>query len=209
MPQIWLGLPLITVSSACPQCLRPVDTFGDHQVGCDGNGDQVARHDALRNAIFTAAHSAALYLRKLDPALIVGTQSRPADVFLRTWSGGRLATLDVMVTSPLQALTIQEASTIAVHALEVATSRKLATHLSPCRAAGLDFIPLAVETLDGWFRDAADTIRAIGRLKGQRLGTSSGSRHLFQKLAITLWRGNANLWLNREITLLSHLDGVV
>ena len=56
----WLGLPLFAVSSACPQCLRPADTFGDHQVGCGGNGDRVARHDALRNAIFTAAQSAAL-----------------------------------------------------------------------------------------------------------------------------------------------------
>ena len=49
--------------------------------------------------------------RKEAPALIVGTQSRPADVFLPTWSRGRPAALDVTVTSPLQALTIQEAST--------------------------------------------------------------------------------------------------
>ena len=158
---------------------------------------------------FTAAQSAALGPRKEAPALIVGTQSRPADVFLPTWSRGRPTILDVTMTPPLQALTIQEASTTAGHALEVATSRKLATHLSLCRAAGLDFIPLAVETLGGWFRDAADTIRAIGRQQGQRLGTSSGSRHLFQRFAITLWRGNVNLWLNREITLPSHVDGVI
>ena len=113
--------------------------------------------------------------RKEAPALIVGTQSRPADVFLPTWSRGRPAALDVTVTSPLQALIIQEASTTAGHALQVATSRKLATHLSPCRATGLDFIPFAVETLGGLFRDAADTIRAIGRQQGQRRGTSSGS----------------------------------
>ena len=178
-------------------------------MGCGGNGDRVARYDVLRNAIFTAAQSAALGPTKEDLALIVGTQSHSADVFLPTWSRGRPAALDVTVTSPLQALTIQEASTIAVHALEVATHRKLGTHLSPCRAEGLDFISLAVETLGGWFRDAADTIRAIGQQKGQRLGTSSGSRHLFQKLAINLWRGNANLWLNEEITLPSHVDGVI
>ena len=149
MPQIWLGLPLFAVYSVYPQCLRPADNFRDHQVGCGGNGDQVAWHDVLRNAIFTAAQSAALGPRKEAPALIVGTHSRPADVFPTTWSKGRPAALDVTVTSPLQALTIQEAFTIAVHALEVATSWKLATHLSPCRAAGLDFISLAVETLGG------------------------------------------------------------
>ena len=131
----WLGLPLFAVSSACPQCLRPADTFGDQQVGCGGNGDRVVRHDALRNVIFTAlaVQSAALGPRKKAPALIAGTQSRPADVFLPTWSRGQPTTLDVTVTSPIQALTIQEASTTAGHALEVATSRKLATHLSPCR----------------------------------------------------------------------------
>ena len=198
----WLWLLLFAVSSACPQCMRPTDAFEDHQMGCGGNGDRVARHDALRNVIFTAAQSAALGPRKEAPALIVGTPSRPTDVFLPTWSRGRPVALDVTVTSPLQALTIQEAST-AGHALEVATSRKLATHLSPCRAAGLDFIPLAVETLGSWF------IHAIGRQQDQRLGTSSGSRRLFQRLTITLWRGNANLWLNREIALPSHVDGVI
>ena len=135
-------------------------------MGGGGNRDRVAQHDALRNVIFTAAQSAALGPRKEVPALIAGTQSRPADVFLPTRSRGRPAALNVTMTSPLQALTFQEASTTAGHALEVATSRKLATHLSPCRAAGLDFIPLAVETLGGWFRDATDTIRAIGQQQG-------------------------------------------
>ncbi len=38
-------------------CHPPADEFGDHQVGCGGNGD---RHNAVRDVLFIAAQSAAL-----------------------------------------------------------------------------------------------------------------------------------------------------
>ena len=56
------------------------DTFGDHQVGCGGNGDRIHRHDSLRDAIFSAGQSAALAPRKEVPSLIPNTQCRPADI---------------------------------------------------------------------------------------------------------------------------------
>ena len=39
-----------------------------------------------------------------------------------------------------------------------------------------------------------DTIKSLGRLLGQRLGADS-TTHLFQRLAICLWKGNAVLRL--------------
>ncbi len=29
----------------CPVCLKDADAYGDHQVGCGGNGDRIHRHD--------------------------------------------------------------------------------------------------------------------------------------------------------------------
>ena len=44
------------------------------------------------------------------------------------------------------------------------------THGGACRAAGVTFIPLVVESLGGWSEEAIQTIKSIGRLQGQRLG---------------------------------------
>ena len=56
-----------------------------------------------------------------------------------------------------------------------------------------------MESLGGWNEEAAATISRIGRLLGQRLGlpTSETTSHLFQICAISLWKGNANLWICR------------
>ena len=130
------------------------------------------------------------------PSLIPKSRSCPADIFLPYWKRGRPVALDVTVISTL--FTVQGAPTIQGHALLVGEERKLAAHAEACRSAGVTFIPLVVESLGGW-SDEASTIAAIGRLMGQRLGISPTecTRHLFQRCAISLWRGNAALWIHR------------
>ena len=94
---------------SCPECHCVADVFGDHQVGCGGNGDRILRHNAIHDVIFCAAQSAALSPSKEVPNLILDSLSRPADVFLPTWwSCGRPAALDVHDISPLQQQTIAE-----------------------------------------------------------------------------------------------------
>ena len=54
------GGPLHSNPYPCPECSATADPFGDHQVGCGGNGDRISRHNAVRDVIFAAAQSAAL-----------------------------------------------------------------------------------------------------------------------------------------------------
>ena len=124
---------------------------------------------------------------------IPGILSRPADIFLPNWQRGQPAALDVTVISTLQHSTLQGAASAQGHALVVGAERKLATHAVACRAAGIAFIPLVVESLGGWSNEAADIITKIEPLQGQRLGVppAESTRHLFQRCAIALWRGNA------------------
>ena len=75
--QYWLGLRMLEEGAHCPICLGAADAFGDHQVGCGGNGDRIHRHDSIRDALFSAAQSAALAPRKEVPSLIPGSSSRP------------------------------------------------------------------------------------------------------------------------------------
>ena len=64
--------------SSCPVSHSVAGPFGDHQVGCGGNGDRIYRHDALRDAVFSAAQKAAIVPRREMPSLIPDTQRRPA-----------------------------------------------------------------------------------------------------------------------------------
>ena len=208
----WLGVPLHSTSFPCPECRCSADPFGDHQLGCGGNGDRISRHNAIRDVIFSAAQSAALAPSREAPGLVASSQSRPADILLPTWHHGRPAALDVHVISPLQDLTLTEASVTPGHALNVGVQRKLSSNLSACRSSGIDFVPVVFETLGGLAEDAITIISAIGRAVSDRVGSddhAATTKHLFRRVAIALWRGNACLWLHRHPTLPPSLDGVI
>ena len=95
--QYWLGLRMVEDNRRCPVCQADADPLGDHQVGCGGNSDRILRHNSLRDAVFSAAQSAALAPRREAPSLVPGSQSRPADIYLPCWKRGRPAAVDVTV----------------------------------------------------------------------------------------------------------------
>ena len=152
--------------------------------------------------MFSAAQSAALSPARETNGLIPESMSRPADIFLPTWHGGRPAAVDVHVISPLQQSIVLESAFTPGHALHVGTQRKLAAHLQPCRSVGVTFIPLVVESLGGLSEDLIKTARDIGDFMDQRVNPSharsSCTKHLFHRLAVALWRGNDSLWLHRQ-----------
>ena len=138
--------------------------------------------------------------------MIPGSSNRPADIFLQNWCRGRPATLDVQcvtVISTLQSATLSGAANTQGFALQVGEQRKMAVHNEACQAEGVSFIPVVAESLGGWSEEAIHNITRIGRLLGQRSGTSTNdtTRHLFQCLSVSLWRGNAILWLSRLPTV--------
>ena len=55
------------------------------------------------------------------------------------------------------------------------------------------------------------SLSRIGRLLGQRLRVSPADsiRHLFQRCSVSLWRGNAALWLRRFPTGLPSIDSII
>jgi hypothetical protein len=65
------------------------------------------------------------------------------------WTQGRDAALDVIVISPLQAAEVRCAAASAGAALETAVKRKITKLYDKCHQAGVEFIPLAIETLGG------------------------------------------------------------
>ena len=200
----WRGVPLHSSAYSCPECRGMADRFRDHQVGCGGNGDRIARHNAIRDVLFSAAQYAALAPTKEAPSLVPSSCSCPADILLPHWSRGCPAALDVSVISPLQQPTLAGAASSPGHALRVGVRRKISSNLPACRSAGVDFLPIFVETLGGGCPDAIATICSIGQALGQRLNSTDpadSTKHLFGRLAVALWRGNAALWMHRQPTL--------
>jgi hypothetical protein len=93
--------------------------------------------------------------------------------------------------------------------MEARRAEKMAKHFDDCEEANIHFIPLIAETLGGWEQDAIITIKRVGHLMAQRLGSppSTSIKHLFQRLAVVLQRGNANLILGRFPDVPSYVSG--
>ena len=97
------------------------------------------------------------------------------------------------------------------HALEVGTQRKLASHLAPCCDTGVEFVPVVAETLGGLSADTVGIIRSLATAISQHTDSSdpSSHNHLFQRVVVALWRGNACLWLHRQPPLAPDIDGIL
>ena len=173
-----------------PKTNRP---FWKPPLGCSGNGDRTLRHNSLRDAFFSAANTVALAPTMEVPALIPGTSSWPGNIHRPFWKRGQPAALDVTVISTIQKETVLGASSYQGFSLRVGEERKMEFHAEACRAVGLIFIPLVVETLGGWYEESVHTLKSTGKLQGQQLGISPAetTRQLFQRLAISLWKENA------------------
>ena len=111
----------------------------------------------------------------------------------------RDAVIDVSVISPLQSLRVSKAASHPGSALEFRFKQKMDNYLDSCNEAGLHFIPFPVETLGAWHTIAQDIIKRLGSALGRAIGRDPDEtvRFLFQRLSVSLQKGNAALILAR------------
>ena len=179
--------------------------MGDHAVGCHKQGELITLHNSLRDDLFRSAAQAGLSPtreeRNLLAAQVDRDNQRPGDVKVRNWDGGQTAVWDVCVTSPLQLSDqiLKAAARKAGSALDTALTKKNNKFAQACREEGYQFIALPVETLGGWHPQAQAVIIRLGGLAALATGGDKDvvTKQLFQKLAVSLVRGNASLILSR------------
>ena len=94
---------------------------------------------------------------------------------------------------------MQEAAVTAGHALSVAHQRKLDKSWESCRHQGIEFIPIAAESLGAWYSSAIAEIKKLGSVLARQSGENETVtvQQLFQQLSVSLMRGNAALFNNR------------
>ena len=103
------------------------------------------------------------------------------------------------VVNPLQAALVNQAATTPGHALSTRHREKMSKHGEACRSAGMEFIPMAVETMGGWHEQTVGQVKKLGSALARQTGQddSEAIRHLAQRLSILLVKGNSALLLNR------------
>ena len=72
---------------------------------------------------------------------------------------------------------------------------KIRQHFDNCRAQGIAFKPLVVETFGAWDADALKHLKLLARHTARRRGKndSQAIKYFFQRLSVALQRGNAAL----------------
>ena len=156
----WLGLPLTPELGVCAYCPdKALDAH--HAVTCKFGGDVVARHNALRNAIFDFCKRALLN-PKLEAGAGLGHErrlTRPADILIPNWSNGdKPAAIDVSITSPLKSNILSEAGVVAGAAARQTEERKHTCNDTICSELGWKCVPLVVETFGAWGRTAGQFV---------------------------------------------------
>ena len=78
---------------------------------------------------------------------------------------------------------------------------KCRLHFEPCRAQGIAFQPLVVETFGGWDADALKALKDLARQSARRWGKNNSEeiKFFFQRLSVSLQRGNASLLVERDL----------
>ena len=73
-------------------------------------------------------------------------------------------------------------------------------HHDDCRAQGISFQPLVVESFGGWDKDATKYLKEISCLDARRWGKNDSIeiKQFVQRLSIILQRGYAALLVNRD-----------
>ena len=98
------------------------------------------------------------------------------------------------------------------HALTYAFDRKYRQAGEECQKEGVKFLPLPVETLGGWHKNALKVITKLAHQLARHTGSieSETVSHLYQSLSVSilLMKGNAALILSRDYPP-QIVDGVV
>ena len=140
-----LGIPLIPGrywGQRCAACGRPVVPFGVNSVMCQCSGI-FERHLGTQNYICQVLRDAGI-AHKREQA-VDGGLTRPADIFLTAWRGGRDVAIDVTIVHVNQVhrpFGFGEAKAT----MEGSASHKRQEHGATCQRVGVDFEPLVMDT---------------------------------------------------------------
>ena len=201
-----LGESVYPADKPCPTCGSVSDQGGMHAFVCGQfGGDQVSRHNLLRDNIYVLARDAGLSPVKEARFLLPGGR-RPADILVPNMGGilgpgetSRDLCCDTTVTFGLRECYINRTIEDGSYPAEAASIRKQNLVGDAVREHGLSFAALSWSSLGSMTPTTEKIITFMAKSKGLRSGfnVSKTISNTFKILSVSLQKANSNLLLNR------------
>ena len=162
-------------------------------------GDRSRRHNAVRNWLHKLADLAMLNPRLEQNCLNDGTKSRPADVYIDSFTNGRPLAVDTTVFTPFSPHLVSNAAVKPLHTASEAEKIKRAKYEAACDQRGIKFVPFAVETTGGLGKVALDLAKdLLGRVsKRFNQPFPTVAHYYYQQLSVSLQRQVARSVVDR------------
>lgn len=196
--RIWLGVNIFS-SSPNPLCAcgTPIDSKGDHLLGCGFGPLRTRRHNALCSIVWHALLQDNANA-KCEQRVTGDSQIRPGDVYHPDFTNSRPTHFDISVRNTTQSSTINRASESAGVAASEGEASKDEKYELIVERAGAVFVPLVVETLGVWTPFARSTLKSIAARTTIRNGLSPSVayRNLIEQLSVRLFSYNSKMILN-------------
>jgi len=204
-----LGIPLYAEPFPCPvvstaglECEAEMDVFGDHAICCNHGTSYLFRHNNVRDILGHSARAAGLSAVVMEQKnQIEGSNEKPGDITVQQYHRGFTSSaFDVTISHPLQKRYLEVAMEEGGVAAQDAHDRKLQKSLVVCRKEGIQFVPLAWESLGGATETVHETLSRWTDMEGARGGypTALIRRNLYSQLSCCLTRHLARAVLDRQ-----------
>jgi hypothetical protein len=182
-----LGAPIVR-PHVCV-CGTTVTVDGHHGLSCRHGSGKHSRHNQVNELLCRAFVSTGTLATREPQSLCTSSGKRPDGVTQVPWRRGRCLAWDATcpdtyASSHVQASSCQAGS--AAPAAELLKSQKYADII-----AGVDFVPVAIETSGVWGEQAVSLLKEVGRRICAVSHEPRSTSYLRQRIAVAVQRGNA------------------
>jgi hypothetical protein len=196
-----LGKPIFSEPTRCPCCNNAtMDIYGIHATYCQAEGDCIARHNMVRDAIFDAAREGHLQVERERGFLLSDDVSgeKPADILIHNWRHAQDLCVDVCIANSLEYSSLNREFD-PMEPLNNKENIKNAKYGPSCASRGLIFKPFVCGSLGGLNEDAISIIKVIGKAiaAAQGIHRSITIDRLRKRISFAVQKAQATSWLRR------------
>jgi hypothetical protein len=183
-----LGTPLVHPHQCC--CGTMVTTDGHHGLSCRKSAGRQSRHSQINDIILRAFHSAGIMATREPVGLCYNTAKRPDGVTMDPWKKGHCLAWDATCPDTFAQSHVISCSINAGAAAKSAEDIKNNKY-ADLPDAGIDFVPVAIETTGVWGSEGFKLVCELGRKIGDKNFDKRSSMFLRQRISLAIQRGNA------------------
>ena len=189
------GIPFRLSHVKCPECKTTnLDIYGDHAISCSSSKQRIAKHSKLIK--FISSQISPFIPHRFE--VKVGSDIL-GDIVLLDYKRNKDLYLDITVVNSLCPTYLNAAAVSSGGAMAKRKQEKLIKYREVVEREGLAFLPLVVEILGGWDKQALLLFKEISRKLSEYLFMEPqvAIRRLMTGLSCILQKANAEMLVSR------------